>query len=185
MHVQATTPETIGLAVAESPVGQLAWIADKFQRWSDPQQPLTDKFTADDIITNVMMYWASDSFTSAARLYKEAFQSGDVLHAVLGQVAVPVAVALYPHELWPPPTLFVREKYKRLLDVEDMQEGGHFAALETPHLLHRQFARFAAQLQQPHDAALDKGRQSRLAKIHERQRKHEATKRRAADKAEL
>ena len=146
LHVQATTPDILGLALAESPVGMLAWIADKFQKWSDPKQVLTSKFARDDIITNVMVYWASNSFTSAARLYREAVMSNAMFDVLLRPITVPSGVALFPHELFPPPAAFVKEKYKLLVHLETMQQGGHFAALEVPVLLYQHFAKFCRRL---------------------------------------
>merc|ERR1711957_399784 len=105
-HVQATVPETLAYALTDSPVGLAAWIIDKFQAWSDPSQPLSLKFSVDDLLTNIMLYYLSGSIVSSMRLYKEEF-------------ATPESVA-------------VQRKYRNVLQITEHQAGGLFAALERP-----------------------------------------------------
>lgn len=67
MLLQATRPQTLAYALTDSPVGQLAWIAEKFTEWPDPEKPISD----DDLLTNVMLYWLTGTAGSSARIYYE------------------------------------------------------------------------------------------------------------------
>ena len=123
----------------------LLWIAEKFQGWSDPRSELSEKFNYDDLITNLLVYWWSNSFTTAARLYKESLTSSkDAVNVVLSPSTIPIGVALFPFELFPPPTQFVVDKFKGLLHLSHEEMGGHFAALDEPERLHASFTAFRA-----------------------------------------
>ena len=67
-HQQATKPETLGYALSDSPVGLCSWITEKFHSWSDSSLPLEEKFEMDDLLTNCMIYWVTNSITSSMRL---------------------------------------------------------------------------------------------------------------------
>lgn len=93
-HEQATKPETLGFALSDSPVGLAAWIVEKFQGWSDPGRFIEDKYSRDDLLTNVMIYWLTNTITSSMRLYKESFGASIETIAVLyKQVTVPVCIS--------------------------------------------------------------------------------------------
>ena len=79
MHLQATKPDTIGAALNDSPVGLAAYILEKFSTWTNPDNVnkhdggLTEKFTLDELLTNIMIYWTSNNVASSMRYYKESF----------------------------------------------------------------------------------------------------------------
>jgi len=79
MHLQATKPDTIGSALIDSPVGLAAYILEKFSTWTNPSNVrksdggLTEKFTLDELLTNIMIYWTSNNVASSMRFYKESF----------------------------------------------------------------------------------------------------------------
>jgi len=147
LHEQATRPHTLGATINTTPQGMLIWIAEKFQGWSDPNTELKAKFSMDDLITNVMVYWWSNSFTTAVRLYKESLtESKDAVNVVLSSVAVPAGVAIFPFELFPPPAAYVEDKFKHLIHFSKEVKGGHFAALEQPKALYTSFAAFREKL---------------------------------------
>jgi pimeloyl-ACP methyl ester carboxylesterase len=131
--VQGAHPQTLGIALDDSPAGLLAWIAQRFRDWSDCGGVLTDTFDRDRLLTNVMLYWVTRSFTSSARLYWETMHSG-VLREPLAPVDVPTGVARYPkEEILRFPRSWVERRY-RVTRWVDMPRGGHFAAMEQPEL---------------------------------------------------
>lgn len=79
MHLQATKPDTVGAALIDSPVGLAAYIIEKFSTWTNPANVnkhdggLTEKFTLDELLTNIMIYWTSPNLASSLRYYKESF----------------------------------------------------------------------------------------------------------------
>jgi pimeloyl-ACP methyl ester carboxylesterase len=119
--LQALTPQTIGYALTDSPVGQLVWIAERFAQWTDPATPVAD----DRMLTDVSLYWLTATAASSARLHHDAPR---------GQAApcrVPVGVAVFAHDI----TQSVRPLAERLYDIRHWSEfdrGGHFAAMEVP-----------------------------------------------------
>ena len=131
--LQATKPQTLSFALRDSPVGLAAWITEKFRSWSDCGGDLESVVSLDTLLTDISLHWFSDGLTASLRLYKEgrrrplAFGPGE-------RVDVPLGMALFPKELPTPPRSWV----ERVFDVRrwtHMPVGGHFAALEQPHLL--------------------------------------------------
>ena len=78
MHLQSTKPDTIAAALIDSPVGLAAYILEKFSTWTDHNNVrksdggLTQKFTLDELLTNIMIYWTTNSIASSVRYYKES-----------------------------------------------------------------------------------------------------------------
>lgn len=141
MHIQATKPDTAGRGLNDSPVGLAAYILEKFSTWTDPEfRKLEDgglerKYSLDDLLTNVMIYWTSGCIISSMRFYKENFGKGlNQPHAKL-PVHVPTGVASFPNELLHTPKLWVTDKYRNLKSYTPIARGGHFAAMEEPQLL--------------------------------------------------
>jgi pimeloyl-ACP methyl ester carboxylesterase len=131
--VQGTHPQTLGIALDDSPAGLLAWIVQRFRDWSDCHGVLERSFSRDQLLTNVMLYWVTRSFTSSARLYWETMHSG-VLRAPLAHVDVPTGVARFPkEEILRFPRSWVERRY-HVTHWTDMPRGGHFAAMEEPDL---------------------------------------------------
>ena len=127
---QATRPQTLGYGLADSPAGQAAWILEKFWAWTDCDGHPENVLTRDELLDNVMMYWATNSATSSARIYWESFG-----RARATQVRVPVGVTVYPKEIVTP----VRSRgWKRTTPTSvtgpSSRKGGHFAAFEQPEL---------------------------------------------------
>jgi pimeloyl-ACP methyl ester carboxylesterase len=126
MVLQSTRPQTLSYALTDSPVGQLAWIAEKFTEWADPSCPIK----IDRLLTNVMIYWLTGTAGSAASLYYENSKSkGKPI-----QCPVPIGVAVFPHDLNLPVRPFAEFRYT-IAHWTEFDRGGHFAALEAPDLL--------------------------------------------------
>ena len=131
--VQGAHPQTLGIGLDDSPAGLLAWIAQRFRDWSDCGGVLANSFSRDQLLTNVMLYWVTRSFTSSARLYWETMHSG-VLREPLEHVDVPTGVARFPkEEILRFPRSWVEARY-HVTHWTDMPRGGHFAAMEEPEL---------------------------------------------------
>lgn len=126
---QSTRPQTLGYGLADSPVGQLAWIVEKFQAWSDCDGHPENVFTRDELLDNVMLYWATNSGASSARLYWESFSR----MVGGGRVEIPTGVARYPKEILKAPRSWCESAYA-ITHWADMPRGGHFAAFEQPGL---------------------------------------------------
>jgi hypothetical protein len=128
--VQATRPQTIAYALTDSPVGQLAWIVEKFKEWTDPAAKLPDDaIDRDLILTDVSVYWLTGTAGSAARIYYEGARTwGQV------QIRSPVTtgVAVFPNDLTIRP---LAERDHNVVHWAEFSRGGHFAAMEAPDLL--------------------------------------------------
>jgi pimeloyl-ACP methyl ester carboxylesterase len=137
---QATKPQTLGAALNDSPAGLLAWIVEKFRTWSDCDGHPENTFTRDQLITNVMMYWVTQTIASSARLYwenkRERSSEGSWEY-----VRAPTGVARYPKEVLRYPRPWVERRYN-VTYWEDMPRGGHFAAMEQPTLFVEDLRRF-------------------------------------------
>jgi pimeloyl-ACP methyl ester carboxylesterase len=132
-QVQGTAPQTLGLALNDSPAGLLSWIVEKFRAWSDCDGDLENVFTRDQLLTNVMVYWVTQTITSSARLYWETMHSG-ALQDAPEYVAAPTGVARYPkEEILRFPRSWIESRYN-LTHWAVMPRGGHFAAMEQPEL---------------------------------------------------
>jgi pimeloyl-ACP methyl ester carboxylesterase len=129
---QGTKPQTLGVALNDSPAGLLAWIIEKFQAWSDCDGDPENAFTRDQLLTNVMLYWVTRTIASSARLYREA-RAADAHGAAPQYVGVPTGVGRYPKEVLRFPRPWVEQQYN-VTHWAVMPRGGHFAAMEQPEL---------------------------------------------------
>jgi pimeloyl-ACP methyl ester carboxylesterase len=130
-HIQGTKPETIGIALADSPAGQAAWIYDKFQSKTDNQGLAEDALSRDDILDAISLYWFTNSAASSARIYWEnraASMAGPTL-------SLPVAVTVFPRDIPRLPRNWIEETYTNLIHYGEAEKGGHFAAFEQPEIL--------------------------------------------------
>jgi len=127
---QSTKPQTIGYALDDSPAGLAAWIVEKFRAWSDVNGNVEQKFTKDELLTNIMLYWVTQSGASSARIYYENQRA----KPPQGRVQVPTACAVFPKEISIAPRRWVEAQYN-VTRWTEMPRGGHFAAMEEPTLL--------------------------------------------------
>ncbi|WP_163880028.1 epoxide hydrolase family protein [Rhizobium laguerreae] len=128
--IMSTRPETIGYGIADSPVGLAAWLYDKIADWvytrGDPEQALGK----DAILDNITLYWLTNTGPSSGRIYWENVMSG----AKLTPVKIPVAVTVFPGEVYKPPKHWLPKAYPKLIYYNHASKGGHFAAWEEPEL---------------------------------------------------
>jgi pimeloyl-ACP methyl ester carboxylesterase len=132
-HVQGHEPQTLAAALSDSPMGLAAWMVQRFRDWSDCDGDVLRRFTADELLANVSLYWFTQSIASSCRRYLDGRLAP--LRLRPGErVAVPCGFALFPREIPFPP----RERVERGYNVArwtGMPRGGHFAAAEEPALL--------------------------------------------------
>ena len=132
-HEQGTKPQTLSYALNDSPVGLLAWIIEKFRTWSDCEGDIERVFTRDELLTNVMIYWVTETIASSARLYYETRQQPLNLSPA-NRIKPPVGFAVFPREI-PIPPRALAERGLNVARWTMMPTGGHFAAMEQPQLL--------------------------------------------------
>jgi pimeloyl-ACP methyl ester carboxylesterase len=128
--IQSTRPQTLGYGLHDSPVGQLAWIVEKFQAWTDPAHVLPDQAVdLDQLLTNVTLYWLTGTGASSAHLYYET-RAEPATPTEPGQV--PTGVAVFPTD---PAIRHISEREHNIVHWSEFDRGGHFAAMEAPDLL--------------------------------------------------
>ena len=132
-QIQRTKPQSLGYGLNDSPAGLAAWIVEKFHGWTDMPQgadgDLDNHFTKDELLTNISIYWFTETITSSARIYYES--SKTPIAKPIEYIAVPTGAAVYPAEIYITPKSWVEAAYD-LRHYTLMDKGGHFAALEQP-----------------------------------------------------
>ncbi|MEA1652902.1 epoxide hydrolase [Nitrospirillum sp. BR 11164] len=141
MMEQATKPQTIGLALADTPIGFAAWVCEKFQGWADTGGDIHRRFTKDQLIDTIMTYLVNDAVQSSIWMYRSIFSEGRPER----RVEVPTGCALYPAEFMPYPPRQAAERAYNVVDWVVMQAGGHFAAMEEPAAFAENVASFFAE----------------------------------------
>ena len=138
--IQGTRPQSLAYGMNDSPAGLAGWIVEKFRSWSDCDGNIESRFTKDELLSNIMIYWVTETINSSFWFYYDAMNAGAVTWIVemvkkwIGSSKVPTGLASFPHDLLPPP----REWAERFFNIQrwtEMPRGGHFAAMEEPALL--------------------------------------------------
>jgi pimeloyl-ACP methyl ester carboxylesterase len=143
-HLQRNTPQTAAYGLNDSPAALAAWIVEKFRDWADCNGDVERRFSKDELLTNVTLYWVTETIHSSCRLYYESkkmplqFRKED-------HVRVPCAIAHFPKEAPFPPRAWIERGYS-IQHWTEMPRGGHFAAAEEPVLLARDIAAFFGSL---------------------------------------
>jgi pimeloyl-ACP methyl ester carboxylesterase len=129
--------------VNDSPVGLAAWIIEKFYAWTDHKGDLEAVYTMDELLTNLTVYWVTQTAGSAFRIYYESMQHPPKMAS--GKIGTPAGFCIGPKDLVPPP----RELADRIFNVQSwtvLPAGGHFIAMEKPQELAKDIFSFAATL---------------------------------------
>jgi pimeloyl-ACP methyl ester carboxylesterase len=143
-HIQRTHPQSLAYGLNDSPAALAAWIVEKFRDWADCDGEVERRFTRDELLSNVTLYWMTETIHSSCRLYYEGrkapvhFQKGEY-------VAVPCGIARFPREEPFPSRPWIERGYN-IQHWTDMPRGGHFAAAEEPELLVRDIREFFRRL---------------------------------------
>lgn len=130
--LQATKPQTIAYALADSPVALAAWIVEKLYRWTDHDGDLESVLTKDQILTTVTTFWLTGTGGSSGRLYYETGTAG-MMGPAAERVTVPTSVGVFPKELYPV-TRRIAEHHYDVVRWTEQPRGGHFPASEQPDL---------------------------------------------------
>jgi pimeloyl-ACP methyl ester carboxylesterase len=134
-----TRPQTLGYALADSPVAMLAFFYDKFAEWTYSGGNPEKSLTRDEMLDDVTLYWLTNTGTSSSRSYWDAAQGGGGPFNAVEITKVPVAVTIFPGEIYRAPRSWAERSFKKLIYWNEVDRGGHFAAWEEPQL-------FAAEL---------------------------------------
>ena len=124
---QSTRPQTVGYGLVDSPVGQAAWIIEKFCAWSDCDGHPEHVFTRDELLDNVMLYWLPAAGASSARLYWESF-----VRPGFDEVTVPTGCSIFPKEIMRMSRRWAATRFTDIRYWNELDRGGHFAAFEQP-----------------------------------------------------
>lgn len=148
-RIQSTRPQTLAYALTDSPVGQLAWIVEKYKEWTDSAKVPEDAVSRDHILTAVSIYWLTATAGSSAQLYYESSHlDADFVRTWVGPwpLAMPVGVASFPQDAVRPVRRFAEQIMPTLTHWTEFDRGGHFPALEQPKLLVGDIRTFARSL---------------------------------------
>ncbi|HLJ99553.1 MAG TPA: alpha/beta hydrolase, partial [Streptosporangiaceae bacterium] len=149
MKIQATRPQTLSYGLTDSPVGQLAWITEKFWEWSGSAKVPEDAVDRDQMLTNVTIYWLTATAGSAANLY---FEVADLLPIAVPPpsapppLPAPLGVAVYAQDAALPIRRFADPQFPNIVQWREYDRGGHFAAMEQPDLFVADIRAFARAL---------------------------------------
>lgn len=134
-QIQGTKPQSLGYGLNDSPAGLAAWIVEKFHGWTDMPQgadgDLDNHFEKDELLSNISIYWFTETITSSARIYFENRNTPNM--KPIGYINVPTGAAIFPAEIFITPRAWAEAAYD-LRHWTVMPQGGHFAALEQPEL---------------------------------------------------
>lgn len=130
--LQSTKPQTLAYGLNDSPVGLAGWMVEKFQSWSDSNGDIESRFSKDELLTNIMIYWVTETIGSSVRMYLESNANTPLWPAP--RIEVPAGIAHFKAVDLVPPRSWV-EQAMNVQRWTEIPRGGHFAALEEPELL--------------------------------------------------
>ena len=145
--IQGTRPNSVAVGLNDSPAGLAGWLIEKFFEWSDCNGDIESRFTKDELLTNVMIYWATQTIGSSFQPYYEFTNAGalrwmkEAAKKWVGSSDVPTACALFTADIDAPPRSWA-ERFFNVKRWTEMPKGGHFAALEEPELLAQDIREF-------------------------------------------
>ncbi|HEX6870838.1 MAG TPA: epoxide hydrolase [Micromonosporaceae bacterium] len=145
LKLLSTRPQTVSYAMNDSPVGLLAWVVERFKEWTAPHGSLDDALDRDLLLTNVMIYWLTNTIGSSGQLYYEIMDAQRKAAAASGgkdmlsghkeaPITVPVGVAVFPNDCFVPVRRLAERDISTIVHWSEFDRGGHFAAMEVPHL---------------------------------------------------
>jgi pimeloyl-ACP methyl ester carboxylesterase len=129
------SPQTIGYALADSPVAMAAYYYDKFAEWTDSDGQPERVFRYDEMLDAISLYWLTNTGTSSARSYWEGARAGGGPFNAVVIPTLPVAVTVFPAEIYQAPRSWAERTFGNLIYWNEVEAGGHFAAWEQPELL--------------------------------------------------
>lgn len=155
-HQQETRPQTLGVALADSPVGTAGWILEKIGKWADlptradGDPDIWSKFSEEELLTNIMLYIAPSSIVTSTWIYQGKRDEGSAQFPLGTHIRVPTGIAAFPDPVFVPPPRSYAQKTYNVVHWTDMPRGGHFAAWEEPALLLADMRAFITQIAAKH-----------------------------------
>ena len=148
--LQASKPQSLAYAMADNPVGQAAWILERFHDWSDlRKKPFGAVYSFDQLLTNIMLYVEPEAFTTSVWYYRGLFEEGGAQLPQGVKVEVPTAIATFPGEaIYKNPPRSYAERAYNLVRWSELSQGGHFACMEEPDLYIEEVRAFGRQIDQ-------------------------------------
>ena len=137
ISIQSTKPQTLSYGLSDSPVGTAAWILEKFRSWSDCKGQLENSYSKDELLTNVMIYWLTNTLNSSVNMYYENTHS----LPPMGKIEVPTGIALFAQDILLPPKEWT-VKNLNVIQWTEIPRGGHFTAMEEPDLFVEDICKF-------------------------------------------
>jgi pimeloyl-ACP methyl ester carboxylesterase len=133
--IMVTRPQTLGYGLSDSPVGLAAFFVDKFNDWTYSGGDAEKSLTKDEILDDITLYWLTNTAASSAQLYWENNNNNfNAVEQKTAEVKVPVAITVFPGEIYQAPKSWAERSYKKLIYFNEVNKGGHFAAWEQPQL---------------------------------------------------
>jgi microsomal epoxide hydrolase len=129
-QIQGTKPQSLGYGLTDSPAGLAAWLLEKFRTWTDCGGDVETALSTEQMLTDITIYWVTNTISSSMRLYYETMKSG-AFGPIGERVDVPTGVAVFPKELYRPPRAWVEHAFN-VTRWTRFERGGHFAAMEQP-----------------------------------------------------
>jgi pimeloyl-ACP methyl ester carboxylesterase len=133
--MMVTRPQTIGYSLVDSPSGLAAFAYEKIAEWSDSDGHPERVIGRDEILDDITLYWLTNTGASSSRFYWENNNNNFSAAAQkTQQIKVPVAITIFPHEIYRAPESWSRQAYPSLYYFHEVDKGGHFASWEQPQL---------------------------------------------------
>jgi len=129
-RLHSSKPQTLAVSLNDSPAGLASWIVEKFRSWGDTKGNVESRFSKDELLTNLTIYWATQTIGSSIRLYYEFSRE----QRLTGRVPVPTAALIALNDMVPPPRE-VAERLYNLVRFNQTPVGGHFLEWEEPQLV--------------------------------------------------
>lgn len=139
-QIQSAEPNSLAMGLSDSPPGLAGWLIEKYFSWSDCGGNIESRFSKDELLTHIMIYWVSETIgTSFLAYYDYANTSAftwikEGVKSFTGKSKVPTGFALFPKDISSPPRAWA-ERFFNVKRWTEMKKGGHFAALEEPQML--------------------------------------------------
>jgi pimeloyl-ACP methyl ester carboxylesterase len=139
-RLQMSKPQTLAHSLNDSPVGLAAWIIEKFRAWSDCNGNVESRFTKDDLITNLMIYWTTGTAPASVRMYYDFSRES----LTVGRIERPVGMLMSTKDLFPPAPREWGERFFNVTRWVETNVGGHFLEWEEPELVAGELQKFFA-----------------------------------------
>ncbi|MEX2191693.1 MAG: alpha/beta hydrolase, partial [Bacteroidota bacterium] len=144
IEIQATRPQTLAYGLTDSPAGLAAWIVEKFRAWSDCGGNIESRFSKDELLSTITLYWVTNTINSSNRRYYDK-RHLKVTPEMMRKVMVPTGIAMFPGEKELVVPRSWADRAYNIVHWTDLPRGGHFPAQEEPELLVKDITAFLSE----------------------------------------